>query len=109
MSTQPSEPQYEVVWPLGRTHQDDRPSEQAERLPDLAGRRVGFLWDFLFNGDEIFDSVRDELNARFDGMSFVGWNEFGNFHAADEDEVMAQLPLVLNRHGVDAVVVGVGA
>lgn len=109
MAVEPREPQYEVVWPLGRTHGDERPSERADRLPDLAGRRVGFVWDFLFNGDEIFDAVRDAMTARYDGMSFVGWNDFGNIHAADEEEVMAEFPFVLHKHGVDAVVVGVGA
>lgn len=103
------EPRYEVVWPLARTHEDERPPEQAARLDDLAGRRVGFVWDNLFNGDELFDAIRVEMAERYADVSFVGWEVFGNIHAADEDEVVAELPLVLHRTGVDAVVVGVGA
>lgn len=109
MSDDVREPEYEVVWPLARTHDDEQPTTQADRLTDLSGRKVGFIWDNLFNGDEIFDAVKAEMEDRYTDVSFVGWETYGNIHAANEDEIVAELPLVLHRTGVDAVVVGVGA
>jgi hypothetical protein len=80
----------------------------AERLDGLAGRRIAFLWDYVFRGDEVFPVLARELTARFDGVEIVGFETFGNLHGADERERVGRLPDDLRDRGVDAVVSGMG-
>ena len=80
----------------------------AERLDGLAGRRIAFLWDYVFRGDEVFPVLARELRARFDGVEIVGFETFGNLHGADERERVGRLPDDLRDRGVDAVVSGMG-
>ena len=97
---------YDVVWPgsaLGVQAQ-----RQAERLDTLAGKRVAFLWDYIFRGDEIFPILEVELTKRFEGIEIVGYEEFGNLHGSDEKERVGALPQNLRDRGVDAVVSGMG-
>ena len=100
------EPRYDVVWP--RSPRGVQRHRQAPRLDDLAGRRVAFLWDYVFRGDELFPVLEREFRARFDGIEIVGYDEFGNLHGADEKERIGRLPDDLRSRGVDAVVSGMG-
>ena len=43
---------YAVHWPRSPRTQAVEPV--AGRVDDLAGKKVAFLWDYLFRGDEIF-------------------------------------------------------
>ena len=79
------------------------------RLADGEGKRIGFVWDYVFRGDEMFRILEEELGKRFPGSSFVPYEAFGNIHGHDEREVLAKLPERLRAEKVDAVVVGVGA
>ena len=97
-----SEQRFEVVSPVGRW------VGEAVR-PAPGGRRVGFVWDHVFRGDEIFRVVEAELRARDDGLSFVGWPAFGDIHGPDERRVLGELGDRLRAEEVDAVIVGVGA
>ena len=101
-----SEIHYEVVWPKSPLAVQTR--HLAERLDTLKGKRVGFLWDFLFRGHELFPVIEKELQNRFTGIEIVGYDEFGNTHGGDEAEVIAALPNRLRDHRIDAVVSGVG-
>ncbi len=80
----------------------------ADRLDDLNGKRIAFLWDYLFRGDELFPVLEKELVQRFPGIEVLGYEEFGNTHGSDEVERIAALPSVLAERGVDAVVSGMG-
>lgn len=102
----PSEPRYEVVWPGAPSAV--APRRRAERLDGLSGRRIAFLWDYVFRGDELFPVLADELRRRFDGVEIVGYEEFGNLHGSDEKERAGRLPDDLRTRGVDAVVSGMG-
>ena len=97
---------YEVVWPKSPLAVQTQPL--AERLDTLEGKRVGFLWDFLFRGHELFPVIEKELQHRFTGIEIVGYDEFGNTHGGDEAEVIAALPNRLRDRRIDAVVSGVG-
>ena len=66
------------------------------------------LWDYVFRGDEVFEFLEQGLAARFPGVRFVSWREFGNTHGSDEREVVASLPAKLKANGVDAVISGMG-
>jgi len=100
------EPRYDVVWP--RSPRGVQQHRRAPRLDDLSGRRVAFLWDYVFRGDELFPVLDRELRQRFDGIEIVGYEEFGNLHGADEKERLGRLPDDLRSRGVDAVVSGMG-
>lgn len=95
---------YEVVWPRSARQADIKPV--ARRLDTLDGKTVAELWDFLFRGDEVFALLEEGLTARFPGVRFVGWRDFGNTHGRNEREVLAQLPRRLKELGVDAVICG---
>lgn len=99
-------PTYDVVWP--RSPRGVQRRRRADRLETLVGKRIAFLWDHLFRGDELFPVLADELRARFEGVEIVGHEEFGNLHGADERERVGRLPDDLRTRGVDAVVSGMG-
>ncbi|MEM9563684.1 MAG: hypothetical protein AAGA93_13760 [Actinomycetota bacterium] len=102
----PAEPTYDVVWPKSPVGVQARRS--APRLASLDGATVGFLWDHLFRGDELFPVLEKELTQRFDGIEIVGHEVFGNIHGADEHERIARLPADLQARHVDAVVSAMG-
>ena len=102
----PVEPHYDVVWP--RSPRGVQQRRRAHRLDSLDGKRIGFLWDYLFRGDELFPVLADELQRRFGSVEIVGYEEFGNLHGADEKERVGRLPDDLRTRGVDAVVSGMG-
>jgi hypothetical protein len=100
---------YGVVHPLGRLRVQQR--EASERLNDLSGKTIAFIWDYLFKGDQMFSILQEHLAARYPGVRFVGPEVFGNVHgsAAEERQSLAALPSRLRAHKVDAAVVAVGA
>ncbi|MDD7967468.1 hypothetical protein PGB27_19185 [Actinomycetospora sp. DW7H6] len=104
-----SEPRYEVLGPLGPREVGD--VAEHERPETLRGRRVAYLWDELFRGPEMFDVISQVARERHGEVEFVGWEEFGNFHAsaAEERRVLDALPELLRAHRVDLVVAAVGA
>lgn len=81
---------------------------RAPKLTSLEGKRIAFLSDYLFRGDELFPVLDRELNQRFDGIEIVGYETFGNLHGADEKARVGQLPEELRSRQVDAVVSGMG-
>ncbi len=97
---------YDVVWP--RSPRGIQQQRKADRVNTLAGKRVAFLWDYLFRGDELFPILADELTERFEGIEILGYEEFGNLHGADEKERLSHLPEMLHDRGVDGVVSGMG-
>ena len=94
----------QVLWPRGRRTVTARPV--APRLETLAGKTIGQLWDDLFRGDEIFPILEEELGRRFPGVRFVRYDTFGSTHGRHEGKVLAELPEMLRRHQVDAVISG---
>ena len=106
MSETDTDGHYEVYWPRSPRLSKIRPL--ARRLDTLAGKKIAFLWDFLFRGDEVFAILEEELNARFPGISFVDWREFGNTHGTDERKVVAALPERFQDLWVDAAISGMG-
>jgi hypothetical protein len=103
------EPLYEVVWPLGRQIGDQK--GLSERQGRLDGSTIGFVWDYIFKGDQMFEVVKAQLAQSYDGVEFVDYPAFGNIHGTNTEErsSVVGLPDRLRELGVDAVVVGVGA
>jgi hypothetical protein len=78
-------------------------------LKDLAGRRIGLIWDYRFHGDLVFSVIRRELSERFPGVTFVGHEAFGDVHGPREREVLEDLPRRLLANGCEAAIVAIGA
>lgn len=106
MRDKPPAATYDVVWPLAA--KGPMAVVNNSREAALAGARVGFIWDYLFCGEEIFAEVKTQLGQQFPHVTFVDHATFGNFHAQDEEEKLAGLPEMLRINGVTAVVVAVG-
>ena len=101
-----NEATYAVYWPRGQRTLDVE--AVAPKVNSLSGKVVAFLWDYLFRGDEIFTLLKRELETRFPGVTFIGPDEFGCTHGADEREVLAAIPEKLKSFRVDAVISGMG-
>lgn len=101
-----TEPSFDVVWPLSPL--GVKPVPLASRLDDLNGKRIGFLWDYVFRGDELFPLLADQLRLRFPDVEIVDYDVFGNTHGGDEREMIQALPDVLREHRIDGVVSAVG-
>ena len=97
---------YEVFWPRASRRMGIRPLGQ--RLDSLEGKTVAQLWDYVFRGDEVFELLEEGLKARFPGIRFVSWREFGWTHGGNEKEVIAALPKRFKELGVDAAISGMG-
>ncbi|PYN07260.1 MAG: hypothetical protein DME02_12585 [Candidatus Rokuibacteriota bacterium] len=101
------EPVYDVVWPLAPSAAPS--GVLAARSPELDGKTVGELWDYLFKGEEIFPLIRRALAARYPSIRFVEYERLGSTHGRDEAELARTLPEALRKHGCDAVISAVGA
>ena len=102
-----SNPQdFEVLWPSGPSAIP--PIEPAPRLPSLAGKRIGFLWDDMFRGDEIFPLLEAQIRALEPGVEFVGHEQFGAIFGGSEHVVLEELPARLRSLEIDAVISGNG-
>ncbi len=107
MSRMQSDGYYEVFWPRGA--RQVKRKALAPRLSSLEGKTVAQVWDFIFRGNEVFDALEEGLKARYPGVRFVNWREFGNTHGSDERQVVAALPQRMKELGVDAVISGMAA
>jgi hypothetical protein len=97
---------YAVLWP--RSPRQLKQRALAPRHATLEGKTVAHLWDFLFQGDKVFDAIEEGLRVRYPGVKFVSWREFGNTHGRDERAILADLPRKLKAFGVDAAISGMG-
>src|SRR3990167_11202211 len=106
VSTSWSDGYYPVFWP--RTPRQARVRPLAPRLTTLDGKTIAQLWDYLFRGDRVFEVIEQALKARFPGVRFVHWSEFGNTHGSEEREVLARLPQRFKELGIYAAISGMG-
>jgi hypothetical protein len=104
MSGNSNDGYYEAYWPRAPRRQRTRPL--APRLASLEGKTIAQLWDQLFKGDVVFELLEEALQARFPGVRFVSWREFGSTHGGEEKEALAALPEKFKALGVDAVISG---
>jgi hypothetical protein len=107
LADQDREPTYKALWPLARI--DVAQTGQVRGLPDLAGKVVAELWDYIFRGDLAFSILREQLARRYPGISFISYAEFGNINGPHQRDILARLPEQLRARGCDAVIAGVGA
>ena len=96
---------YEVFWPGGPSAVNTISS--APRA-DLTGKRIGFLWDYVFRGEEIFPILEKSISERYENVEFFGYENFGSTFGGDEHAVLAALPKLLKNLKIDAVISGIG-
>jgi hypothetical protein len=84
----------------------------APRLSDLEGKRVGYLWDRLFRGEEMFEEIATYLEAEY-GSVAIPHERFGEVPLTTEGEseqhILDDLSKALDSNEVDCVVVGIAA
>jgi hypothetical protein len=113
MNTRPeqghSAPQFAVLAPLGERRSQE--GHLAPRLPTLAGKRIAFVFDYAFRGEEMVSQFMDQAHERFEDVTLLDPDTFGNFHgpAEEGEEAMARLAESLKNNEFDAAIVGVGA
>lgn len=85
----------------------------AARLPDLAGKTVGEIWNGVFKGDETFPVLREMFRRRFPDTNIVPYTEFPFFPGDDrphaQQEVARQIAALAKEKGCDAIISGNGA
>ena len=101
-----SNAQYAALWP--RSPRQTKVKPLAQRLDTLEGKTIGWIWDYVFRGNEVFEQLEASLSAQYPGMKFIHYSEFGNTHGSDEHQVLASLPEKLRTLKVDAVISGMG-
>jgi hypothetical protein len=107
MDTNHSEPQYSVLWPLAK--RSIKTQGAAAGVPDLRGKVVCELWDYIFRGDVMYELIRERLTALYPGIRFVGYKEFGNIHGPKQRDIIAGLADKLRSLNCAAVISGIGA
>jgi len=104
MSAEQNAGRFAAVWP--RSPRVLKKKSLAPRIDTLDGKKIAFLWDYMFRGDEVFALLGEGLKRRFPQVEFVSWKEFGNTHSREEREVLAALPRRLQELGIHAVISG---
>lgn len=100
------DPGYEVVWPRGRSVAES--ARPARRLETLEDKTIGFVWNWMFRGEQVFPVIEKELSRRFRRVKFVSYHEFGSTHGYKEADVLDGLAEKLRRNECDAVISGIG-
>ncbi len=98
---------FRALWPGGENMVP--PIRPASRPESLEGKRIGFLWDSVFRGDEIFPLLQTGLEQAYSDIEFVSYDAFGSTFGGDEHSVLEALPERLKTLAVDAVISGLGA
>ena len=104
LDNQTSEGYFEALWP--RSPRQVKKKSLARRLDSLVGKRIAFLWDYMFRGDEVFTLLEEGLKNRYPNVEFINWAVFGNTHSKEEREVLASLPERLKELGISGVISG---
>ncbi len=92
----------EVVWPSGRRAQQAQPL--APRLDTIEGKTIGGVCCSRFYFEETWPLVQQLLRAKYSGVNFVPWEEFGPFYGQEEAMLLEALPDKLREFGCDAVI-----
>jgi hypothetical protein len=101
---------FVVYSPEGQ--QKSKSDVSAPRLLDLEGKRVGYLWNHFFRGDEMFEEIAEYLAAEYRSAA-IPHTRFGEVplwtEGESEQHVLDDLSASLISNDIDCLVVGVGA
>ena len=99
MKMEPSGISLEVYDPTGIIESTE---QHARRLPDLNGKTICELANYLWEYDRIFPVIRDLLKKRFPDVNIIPYTEFPRQHGIDADA----LAKLLKEKGCDGAIVG---
>lgn len=95
---------YDVLSPLG--YRPQASSALSPGLDSLDGRKIAFIWNYLFRGDEAFELARQRIEQDHDKVQFVDYEIFGNLD--DNAELIDELPDKLRELEVDGAFIATG-
>ncbi len=75
----------------------------APRLSSLRGKKIGFLWNGMFRGDDVFPVLQRLLKERFPDANVLDYRDLPSNHPDAET-----IGKVAKEKGVDAVIGGMG-
>jgi hypothetical protein len=105
-ATKTQEGMFEVLSPEGYSELDI--IAPTAPLASLDNKTVGFVWDYLFKGDEVFEILGAGLQAQYENLRVVPHEHFGNIHGPAEAQIMNDLAGAAQAAGCDAMIVGMG-
>ena len=73
----------------------------------LIGGRIGFLWENIFRGNEIFPILKMKISEPFDKVEFVGYENFGSTFGHGSCITLTNIPNYLNKK-INAILPGIG-
>ena len=97
---------YEVLRPIGEAASDI--IKAAPRLDTLNGKTVCEVWNAGYRGERTFPKMRELLQKRYPAVKIVPYTEFPLARHYNIDEVLKDLPRLLNQKGCDALISGNG-
>ncbi|MEM9355862.1 MAG: hypothetical protein AAGB04_06595 [Pseudomonadota bacterium] len=106
MQNRTQQNEFEVLSPSGPFGVEIWPA--ATRLDTLDGKKIAFVWDYVFRGDDMYPMIERALTQRFRDISFVSYDEFGSIFGGEEEGVLESLPAKLQELGIDGAICGVG-
>jgi hypothetical protein len=101
------EHEFEVVWPSSRRR--TVAVAPVDAIGGLNGKRIAFIWDYRFRGDEMWAVFKQAMRNRYPNVGFIEHEEFGDVHGVNEVNVLQQMKTKLRELRVDGAIVGVGA
>lgn len=96
---------YKALWPGGPLGIKPIPPATRENLKN---KRIAFLWDNVFRGEEIFPILEENLSKQFADIEFIDYQCFGSIFGSNEHAVLLALPKRLKELEINAVISGVG-
>lgn len=100
-----------VVSPLGI--EVVKAAGSAPRLPSLAGKTIGEVWNGVFKGNVTFPIVRRVLQQRFPDLKIIPYTEFPHAPHSDnparQKELAEQVIAIAQKNNCDALITGNGA
>jgi hypothetical protein len=97
---------YEVLRPIGEAA--SKTMHSAPRLDTLNGKTICEVWNAGYRGDRTFPKIRELLQKRYPGLKIVPYTEFPLSRHYNIDEVLKDLPQLLQQKGCDALISGNG-
>lgn len=108
--TNPVEPLYSVVSPLGDSTVVK--SAMAPRLNTLEGKTVGMVWNHSFKADITFPAIEASLKQQYPGIKIIPYTEFDAAIRAAGDKISSPqaktIQTMLKKKYLDAVISGNG-
>jgi hypothetical protein len=89
----------EVYDPTGMVQTTE---DYAPRLPDLNGKTICELSDYIWESKRIFPAIRERLKERFPGAKIIPYTEFPTTMRFEPESLLK----MIREKGCDAAIIG---